>query len=73
METRLWAGRLEFNSRQGKRRDIFIFATACRPALRPTEPHIQLLTGALTPGVKGAGRETEHSPPSPAEIKNAWS
>jgi hypothetical protein len=29
-------------------------------------------TGALSLGVKRPGREAEHSPPSSAEVKNAW-
>jgi hypothetical protein len=29
-------------------------------------------SGGSFPGVKRAGREAEHSPPSSAEIKNAW-
>jgi hypothetical protein len=28
--------------------------------------------GALSPGVKGQGREADHSPPSSAEVKNMW-
>jgi hypothetical protein len=30
-------------------------------------------TGALSPGIKRPGREADHSPPSSAEVKNAWS
>jgi hypothetical protein len=30
------------------------------------------LTGALSPGVKRSRREADHSPPSSAEVKNAW-
>jgi hypothetical protein len=29
--------------------------------------------GALSPEVKRSGRESDHSPPSSAEVKNAWS
>jgi len=29
--------------------------------------------GALSLGVKRPGREADHSPPSSAEVKNAWS
>jgi hypothetical protein len=29
-------------------------------------------TGGSFPGVKRPGREADHSPPSSAEIKNAW-
>jgi hypothetical protein len=31
------------------------------------------LTGVLSLGVNRAGREADHSPPSSAEAKNAWS
>jgi hypothetical protein len=34
-----------------------------------TQPLIQLLPGALSPGVKRPGRETDDSPPSNAELK----
>jgi hypothetical protein len=59
-----------FVSQQGR---IFLFATASKPALGPTQPHnIQWLPGFFFGG-KAAGHETNHSPPSSAEIKNAWS
>jgi hypothetical protein len=29
-------------------------------------------TSALSLGVKRSGREADHSPPSRAEVKNAW-
>jgi len=44
-------------------------ATASRLALGP----IQWLQGFFPLGVKRPGREADHSPPSVAEIKNAWS
>jgi hypothetical protein len=34
---------------------------------------MQWVPGALSLGVKRTGREAYHSPPSSAEIKNAWS
>jgi hypothetical protein len=34
---------------------------------------IQYVPEALSLGVKRPGRETGHSPPSSAEVKNAWS
>jgi hypothetical protein len=52
---------------------IFLFTTASRTALRPTQPPIQRVPGALSLGVKRPGRETDHSPPSSAEVRNAWS
>jgi hypothetical protein len=35
----------------------------------PTQPPIEWVPGALSPGVKWTGRETDHSPPTSAEIK----
>jgi hypothetical protein len=51
---------------------IFLFTTASRTALGPTQPRIQWVPGALSLGVKRPGREADHSPPSSAEVKNAW-
>jgi hypothetical protein len=59
---------LGFDSRRGL--EIFLFATESRPALGPTQPPIQWVAGALSLGVKL--READHSPPSSAEINNAW-
>jgi hypothetical protein len=69
--TRLPAGQLGFDSRQGH--GIFLILTASRLALGPTEPPAQWETGALSPGVEMPGREADHSPASSAEVKNAWS
>jgi hypothetical protein len=68
--TRLRAERLEFDSRQGL--GIFLFATACRPALGPTQSPIQWVPGTLSPSVKRPVREADHLPPSSTEVKNAW-
>jgi hypothetical protein len=48
---------------------IFIFTTASRTALGPTQPSIQWVLGALSLGVKRPGREADRSPPSSAEVK----
>jgi hypothetical protein len=69
-ETRLRAGRLGFDSRH--RRGI-LFPTASRPTLEPTQLPIQRESGAPNPEIKRPGREADHSPPSSAEVKNAWS
>jgi hypothetical protein len=53
--------------------EIFLFTTASRTALGPTQPPIQWVPGALSLGVKWPGCEADHSPPSSAEAKNAWS
>jgi hypothetical protein len=42
-----------FESRQGM--GIFLFTTASRPALRPIQPPIQWVPGALSLGGKAAG------------------
>jgi hypothetical protein len=50
----------------------FLFSTSSRPVLEPTRPPIQWVPGALSPGVKRAGREADHSPPASAEVKRMW-
>jgi hypothetical protein len=50
---------------------IFLFATPLRPALGPTQPPIQWVSGAPSQEVKRLGREVGHSPPSSAEFSNA--
>jgi hypothetical protein len=45
---------------------FFLFYTAFRQALRPT----QYFPGSLFPGVQKPGREADHSPPYFAEVKN---
>jgi hypothetical protein len=63
-----WAiGVLGFDFRRGLR--IFLFTTASRTALGPTQPPIQWVLGALSLGVKRPGREADHSAPSSAEVK----
>jgi hypothetical protein len=50
----------------------FLFSTSSRPALGPTEPPIQWIPWAVSPGVKRPWRETDHSPPASAEFKKMW-
>jgi hypothetical protein len=52
---------------------IFLFTIASRTALGSTQPPIQWVPEALSRGLKRPGRETDHSPLSSAEVKNAWS
>jgi hypothetical protein len=59
-----------FESRQGL--GIFLFTIVSRPALRPTQDPVQRVPGTLSLGIKWPGREADHSPPSSAEVKNAW-
>jgi hypothetical protein len=51
----------------------FLFSTASRPTLGPTQPPIQWVPGgggAFPPGIKQQGREADPSPPSNAEVMN---
>jgi hypothetical protein len=48
---------------------IFLFTTASRAALGPTQPLIKWLPGARSLGIKLPGREADHLPPSSAEVK----
>jgi hypothetical protein len=48
---------------------IFLFTTASRTAPGSTQPPIQWIQGALTPGVKWSEREADHSPPFSVEVK----
>jgi hypothetical protein len=64
-------GVLRFDSRRGL--GIFLFTTFSRTALGPTQPPIQWVPGTLSLEAKQPGREADHSPPSSAEVKNAWS
>jgi hypothetical protein len=49
---------------------IFLFTTASRTAMGPTQSPIQWVPGALSLGVKQLGREADYSPPSSAKIKD---
>jgi hypothetical protein len=60
-------GVLGFDSRRGL--GIFLFTTASRMALGPTQPPIQWVPGILSLGAKRPGREADHSPPSSVEVK----
>jgi hypothetical protein len=46
------------------------FSTESTPTLGSIQPPIQRVPGALSLGVKRPGRETNHSPPPNAEVKN---
>jgi hypothetical protein len=48
-----------------------IFSTP-RPALGHTQPHIQLVMGAPSPGLEPPGREAYHSSSTSAEVKKTW-
>jgi hypothetical protein len=50
----------------------FLFSTSSRLALGSTQPPIQWLPGAFSPGVKCPGHEADHSPQTIAEVKKMW-
>jgi hypothetical protein len=57
-----------------KYKDNFTFTfTESRLALGPTQPPIQRVSSALSPGLKLPWLEADHSPPSSAEVKNTGS
>jgi hypothetical protein len=60
-------GVLGFHSRRGL--GVFLFTTASRTALGPTQPLIQWVPRASSLGVKLPGREADHSFPSRAEVE----
>jgi hypothetical protein len=62
--TTLRAGRPEFDSQQGQ--ECF-FATESKLVLGPTQPPIQWVRMAHSPGC-----EADHSYPPSAEVTNAW-
>jgi hypothetical protein len=57
--------RAGFDSRQGQR--YFLFATASRQALGPTQSPAQGVSGVNWPG-----REGDYAPPRSAKFKNEW-
>jgi hypothetical protein len=55
---------------------MFLFSTASRTTLRPSQPPNHWVPGGwenLSLGVKRPGHEADHWPQSSAEIKNEWS
>jgi hypothetical protein len=67
----LRAGRPRGRSSSPKGGKNFRFSTSSRLVLGSTQPPIQRVPGALSPGVERPGRE-DHSPPSTAEIEQIW-
>jgi hypothetical protein len=53
---------------QHSMKGIFLFTTASRTALGPTQPPIQWVPESLSLGVKRPGGEACHSPPSNSEV-----
>jgi hypothetical protein len=59
--TRVRAGRPGIDSLSGL--GSFQLATASKPSLGATRSLTQWISEVLSPGVKGTGREVDHSPP----------
>jgi hypothetical protein len=53
-----------------KQYNIVFFYIASRPDLKPTQPPIKWVPGALPPRVKWQGHEADHSLPGSAEVKS---
>jgi hypothetical protein len=61
---------VKLDPRQGLK--FFLLATASRPTLGPNQLLIQCVPGAVSLGVRRAGREADSSIPSDSEFKKAW-
>jgi hypothetical protein len=57
----------------GRGRGFFLYTVASRQALESAQPSTRWVPRYLSPEVKWPGLEAEHSPPSGANFKNAWS
>jgi hypothetical protein len=53
-----------------KGQEVCVFSTASRLPPGSNKPVIQLVPGALSPGLKRPGREADHSVPPSAEVTN---
>jgi len=69
--TSLWTGRPGFVSMLGQ--GFFHFDTISGPPLGPTHRNIQCAPGFFPPRLRWPRHEADHSPPSSADIKDAWS
>jgi hypothetical protein len=68
----LRAGRPRGRSSNPGRVKNFLLSTSSRPVRGPTQPPIQWVPGAISPGVKRLGRESDHTPPTTAEVMKTW-
>jgi hypothetical protein len=49
-----------------------IMVNASTSTTYPIQPSNQWIPGALSPGIKRPGRESDHSTPTSAEVKKTW-
>jgi hypothetical protein len=52
---------------------VQFLTTMSRLVVGPTHLPLQWILGVLFPELKQLGHKTDHSPPSTAKVKNAWS
>jgi hypothetical protein len=50
----------------------FSLPMSSRLVLESTQPPVQRIPGAFSPGLKEQRREADHSPPTIAEVKKTW-
>jgi hypothetical protein len=50
----------------------FLFSMLSRLVLRPTQPPVHWVPGALSLGIKWLWHDADHSPPTSAEVKKMW-
>jgi hypothetical protein len=65
--TGYWLDYCGSNPNKGK---TFHFSTSSRPAFGPNKPSIEWVMGDIFPMLRRPGGETDHSPPSTAEVKH---
>jgi hypothetical protein len=68
----LLAARPRSRSSSPGRAKNFHFSMSSRPTLASNQPPIQWVPGVLSPRVKRPALETDHSPPTSAEVKKMW-
>jgi hypothetical protein len=65
-------GRQRGRSSSPSRVKILILSMLPRPVLGPTQPSVQWVLEAFSPGVERPEREAYHSHPTSAEVKSTW-
>jgi hypothetical protein len=70
LDSRATGYRLHDRGSNPGRIKFFHFSTMSRPDFGPTQARIEWVSFAICPGIKQRGRETDHSFPSSAEVKN---